>query len=179
MCEVQSELLPSRILDLQGRELRGRRIVHGALARWIGDGFKPSTPFVGRTSRARVGDWLRMGDWKKVTTQITHTCSAPTGYQHQRMLTVSQILQVLSGTHRLQNWTLVSFLGQVAKLHKLQTRTKAQQHCDRDTKTHAPHSTRHQQQIDSVACWSDAHVVHALCGTHHLHKRVSVFILAK
>ena len=53
MCEVQSELLGNaRILELQGRELHGRGFIHGALARWIGDGLGNSSPCVGHTSRA-------------------------------------------------------------------------------------------------------------------------------
>ena len=49
-------LLPARVLDLQGREVQECCFVHGA--RWTGDGFDDSSPYVGHTiARSRVDGW--------------------------------------------------------------------------------------------------------------------------
>ena len=70
---MQSESLPARILDLQGRELHVRRFVHGALARWIGDGFHNSSPCVGHTSRALA---LMIGCEGAIARHRSHTSAA-------------------------------------------------------------------------------------------------------
>ena len=70
---------PARILDLQGRELHGRRFVHGALARWISDGFDDSSPCVGHTSRAlalMIGCERAIGK-TKLDTEQTHLRHTP------------------------------------------------------------------------------------------------------
>ena len=72
---------PARILDLQGRELHGRRFVHGALARWISDGFDDSSPCVGHTSHAlalMIGCERAIGKKKKkLDTEQTHLRHTP------------------------------------------------------------------------------------------------------
>ena len=82
MCEVQSELLgnPREFWTYSGRELHGRRFVHGALARWISDGFDDSSPCVGLTSRALafiITCERAIGKKKKNWTQSRHICATP------------------------------------------------------------------------------------------------------
>ena len=109
MCEVQSELLPARILDLQGRELHGRRFVHGALARWIGDGFHNSSPCVGHISRAlalMVSCEGAIGPKKLPDTDHTHlqrTHMTPTQMDYDSFAGWADVLQVLCGAYCLHD----------------------------------------------------------------------------
>ena len=159
MCEGQSELLPARILDLQGRELHGRGFVHGALARWIGDGFHNSSPCVGHISRAlalMIGSEWAIGKKKKRDTHHIYICSAPTQMDVDSFASWADVLQVLCGAYCLHDrasWPNGTSSEDTTSEQSKPARTKAQQHCSRDTLTHAtPHMTPTSMEVDSYTC---------------------------
>ena len=110
---------PARILDLQGRELHGRRFVHGALAWWISDGFGGSSPCVGYTSRAlalmfgcegAIGQ-KRGRNTEKTPLHRSHLTPTPEDVGSFACWSDADGLQVLCGTHRLHDLTSVVFLA--------------------------------------------------------------------
>ena len=152
--EVGVARQPTRVLDLQGRKLHGRRFFHGALVRWIGDGFHASSPCVGHTSRAlalMIGCEAAIGQ-KRNETQITNVCSAPTpkDVDFFACWTDADDVWVLCGAHRLQDWASVFLSGQVANLHRTRHQSKTAQRARRHSSTateihprtrHTPHDT--------------------------------------
>ena len=149
MCEVQSELLGNPREFWTNRDESFMGVVSSMAHSRGGSATAWTIPL--RESRALA---LMIGCEKAICKKKNWTQSRHN--QYQRILTVSQVgpTPMFSRSRAVltvSTIALLCFSGQVAQLQKTRHQsktacTKAQQHCSRDTPTHAPHPTWHQHQ---------------------------------